>query len=102
MGRLQAEGGLPVRTTTLDSLIQANRIDPPHCIKMDIEGTELLALQGARETFQQYHPILFLATHGWEVHRQCCRLLESWGYAYELLSGSFPQDRAEVVARYRG
>jgi FkbM family methyltransferase len=101
MGHLQGEGGLRVRTTTLDSLVQANKIDPPQCIKMDIEGTELLALRGASQTFQRYHPLLFLATHGREVHEACCQLLESWGYRLQLLSGSSLEDRAEVVATYR-
>jgi FkbM family methyltransferase len=101
MGHLQVEGGLRVRTTTLDSLIQAQKIDPPDYIKMDIEGAELLALRGANETFRRYRPILFLATHGREVHHQCCQLLESWGYDCRVLEGGPPEDRGEVIAEPR-
>jgi len=102
MGHLLGEGSMTVSTVTLDSLVEEGKVLPPGYVKMDIEGAELLALRGASDTFQQFHPVLFLATHGRDVHRECCLLLESWGYEYQLLSRSSPQDRAEVVARYRG
>ena len=69
-----------VPTATLDSLVESGMILPPNYIKMDIEGSELLALQGARKIFQRNRPVLFLATHGRQIHNECCRLLESWGY----------------------
>lgn len=101
MGHLQNEGELRVQITTLDSLIQANKIDPPDYIKMDIEGEELLALRGASETFQRYHPVLFLATHGREVYYGCCQLLESWGYECRVLQGGPEEDRSEVIAEFQ-
>jgi FkbM family methyltransferase len=56
MGHLKAEGNTYVQTTTLDSLLQAQLIDPPHYIKMDIEGAELMALHGASECIQRHRP----------------------------------------------
>lgn len=100
MGHLAPEGKLRVRTATLDSLVFEKRLCPPNIIKMDIEGAELLALRGSSQTFQRYRPALFLATHGCEVHRECCRLLESWRYECRLL-GTFSEDRGEVVAKFR-
>lgn len=101
MGCLASDGdiGIEVATATLDSLVEQGRILPPNCIKMDVEGAEFLALQGARETFRRYRPVLFLATHGQEVYRQCRYLLESWGYAWRDLG--FIGDFGEVVAEFR-
>jgi FkbM family methyltransferase len=101
MGRLQPGGNLSVRTVTLDQLLQEQRIAPPNCIKMDIEGAEFRALSGARACFQNHKPTLILATHGREVHGQCCQLLHSWGYDCRLLQGGPEEDRAELIAMPR-
>jgi len=82
----------------LDALIRENRTAPPNYIKMDIEGAEFRALLGAKECFARFRPTLFLATHGGDVHIDCCRLLESWHYTLET-SRQTDLDRAEVVAR---
>jgi FkbM family methyltransferase len=97
MGRLTSEGEIEVPTATLDSLLQDGSILPPNYIKMDIEGAEYQALLGARMCFEQYRPILFLATHGKQVHEQCCDLLQSWGY-YVTLIGTPDGDLAELIA----
>jgi FkbM family methyltransferase len=99
MGRLQAKGNLLVRTVTLDLLLREQRIAPPSVIKMDIEGGETRALTGASECFQRYRPKLILATHGKEIHRQCRRLLDSWGYECQILQCEPDHDRAEILAR---
>jgi FkbM family methyltransferase len=80
MGRLRESGDLCVRTSTLDALLSEDKLAPPNCIKMDIEGAEFQALLGARRCFTRYRPKLFLATHGNEVHEACCRILHSWNY----------------------
>jgi FkbM family methyltransferase len=53
-----------IQVTTLDSDIARYRLPAPHLIKIDIEGWELEALQGARRTLLGYHPALFLEMHG--------------------------------------
>jgi FkbM family methyltransferase len=98
MGHLGQGGNLSVRSETLDSLLQKEEISPPHYIKMDIEGAELRALRGASNCIQLHRPVIYLATHGREVHEECCQLLESWGYTCTLL-GVFANDRGEIVAR---
>jgi FkbM family methyltransferase len=80
MGRLSHTGCLPVSVASLDDLLEQGRLVPPHSIKMDIEGAELLALRGAQKCIQQHRPIIFLATHGRDIHAACCSLLESWEY----------------------
>ncbi|HEY3855119.1 MAG TPA: FkbM family methyltransferase [Verrucomicrobiae bacterium] len=44
------------RVITIDSLVRDEHISPPSLIKMDIEGGELCALSGARETISNHKP----------------------------------------------
>jgi FkbM family methyltransferase len=53
-----------VEITTLDREIATNALPAPDLIKIDIEGWELQALQGARATIHAHHPALFLEMHG--------------------------------------
>jgi FkbM family methyltransferase len=53
-----------VQITTLDHDIAAAKLPAPDLIKIDIEGWELEALKGARETLAAHHPALFLEMHG--------------------------------------
>jgi FkbM family methyltransferase len=101
MGRLEGGGKLNVLTATLDGLLQQGRILPPSVIKIDVEGAELLALRGSREVFQQFRPVLFLATHGREVHAECVQLLALWKYECKDLGDGACKDSGEIVARYR-
>ena len=100
MGCLSSEGSITVPTATLDSLVQDGRIPPPDYIKMDIEGAELLALQGANETLRHYKPVIFLATHGREIRLGCSRLLETWGYELRNIGESSDPDHSELFAKF--
>jgi FkbM family methyltransferase len=100
MGHLAGEGSLAVATATLDSLAESGTIASPDFIKMDIEGAELSALRGASFIFQRYRPVLFLATHGCDVERECRKLLESWDYEVEEI-GKNGSDRKELLAKNR-
>jgi FkbM family methyltransferase len=53
-----------IQITTLDHDIAAATLPAPDLIKIDIEGRELEALRGARETLSVHHPALFLEMHG--------------------------------------
>ena len=52
---------------TLDDYVNSNGINKIHAIKMDIEGAEKFALQGAMQSLSHHHPVVFL-----EVCRETC------------------------------
>ncbi len=65
---------IPIRT--LDSF----SLRACHFIKIDVEGMELAALQGARETIQRHRPILFLENDRKQNSPDLIRLLLRYGY----------------------
>jgi hypothetical protein len=67
---------------------------------MDIEGAEMLALRGAKSMLSRYRPIIFLATHGQQLHRECCSFLCSLGYVLRPI-GSASLDRADEILACR-
>jgi FkbM family methyltransferase len=50
--------GSVVRSTTLDLVCSASGITNIQAIKIDIEGAELLALNGARRILEEFHPLV--------------------------------------------
>jgi FkbM family methyltransferase len=52
-------GGTVVETTTVDAFV-ASRDARPAAIKVDIEGFDILALQGALHTAQRLHPVFLV------------------------------------------
>jgi FkbM family methyltransferase len=77
----------PTRTITLDRyVLDSGRI--PDLIKIDVEGGELLVLQGAEKLLSQHHPRLILGVHPFwlprtQSVRQICALLDRHGYRTE-------------------
>jgi FkbM family methyltransferase len=97
-GHLAATGNVRVRTLTLDRLLQDGGLRPPNLIKIDVEGAELDCLRGASSIVQNFRPVIFLATHGQEVHASCCRLLTHWNYRLESLDSRPVHATAELLA----
>ena len=52
----------------------------PDFIKMDIEGAEANALEGATALLEQKRPNMVIEVHGRDVEAHCIRILESHGY----------------------
>jgi hypothetical protein len=78
VSKITAAGDITVRTTTLDRLM--GELPLPDLIEMDIEGAEYSALCGAEQLLRKSSPVIFLSTHGRDVHRACCELLRTLGY----------------------
>lgn len=98
MGKLEPAGDLIVQVSSLDLLLDQGDTLPPHAVKMDIEGAEYLALQGASRCFARYRPKLFLATHGEQLHELCCELLRRWGYELRSIRPRVERGHAEIFA----
>ena len=84
-GHLCAEGGLAVRTISLDQEIDSGALPEADYIKIDAEGAELRILHGARKLLARRHPTLSVETHQWlpgfpTVREDCVRFLFELGY----------------------
>ena len=97
-------GGETVSTITLDQFAAENNIGHVDVIKMDIEGSELAAFQGAHDLLSKNHPVLLVEFHAivarqakWELV-ELYNLLMSYGYnAYELNRGRLvPFERSRL------
>lgn len=100
MGRLEPAGCVQIRTVTMDNMVFEKGLSLPDVIKIDIEGGERRALEGARRMLEQRHPLIFLATHGWQVHNECCIFLNGLGYAISGIEGEPPARTDELIARF--
>jgi len=81
----RAQYGLPPRTVRvkiarLDTLIDAGELPKPDVIKLDVEGAEAMALEGAKNLLSSAGPRLVIELHGSEVARQVAEMLWSFGY----------------------
>ena len=65
--KLVRDGEVNVPVTTLDALLY-NKPKHPTFIKMDIEGAELEALEGARKLIERDHPKLVISVYHGKVH----------------------------------
>jgi FkbM family methyltransferase len=97
MGKLAAAPGreagfasqLEVETTSLD--IFAASHPKPQLVKIDIEGAEVLALQGMRELFRTVRPILFMELHGELATASVWDQLRVARYHLHLMRGDYPE-----------
>jgi FkbM family methyltransferase len=67
-----------VAVTTLDAFLARSACPPPTAIKLDVEGAEVLALQGMRATLAAHGPALAVELHG--TREPFERLLAELGY----------------------
>jgi FkbM family methyltransferase len=75
---------LLVPAVRMDSLIdRGERV--PDVIKIDVEGAELLALQGGRKLLTEKKPLLFIEVHHICLMFQLQQLLPQLGYTVRLL-----------------
>lgn len=70
------DGGLVVDVTSLDDFLHGDRVS---FIKMNIEGAELAALSGARESIKKWSPKLAISAYHrpsdlWQVPQRICEL----------------------------
>lgn len=97
MGSVIVSGSYKVPVVGLDELLTAGVIPNPHVIKMDIEGSESVALEGAQILLAKTRPTVFLAMHGEDQQIQCECLQRAAGYRMYYLDGS--EHRPGVMLR---
>jgi FkbM family methyltransferase len=97
-GHLADAGALEVRTLRLDDYCAEHGL-APGAVKIDVEGAELSVLQGARETLARHRPVLFLSTHGADVHAASLAFLRELGYRVSPILGGDVEHTTEVLAQ---
>ncbi len=77
-----------VPSVSLDSLVETEKLSRVDVIKMDIEGGELAAICGARETLMRFHPVLLVEVadrslyHQGATSAQLLDLISTFGYRF--------------------
>jgi FkbM family methyltransferase len=92
-----------VEARTLDQWVEETSLQKLDLIKMDIEGAEVEALQGAVKCLQQYNPLLLVQAYhlrnGVRTYQACAEFLLSLGYS---VSESDPGSGNIVAHRAKG
>ena len=76
---------------SLDDFIYRDGNPPPQAIKMDIEGGEVLALQGMPRLMAEVRPLIFLELHGPEAARFTWEALTAAGYKICRMQRGYPR-----------
>ncbi len=79
-----------VATTTLDAAAQ--QFGVPHVVKIDIEGAEIAALEGARGLLANHAPRLLVELHDADLYRRYLELVSEYGYVTTSLDGARVHD----------
>jgi FkbM family methyltransferase len=69
---VSSAGNERVRTTTMDSMVAESGVSRIDCIKMDIEGAELLALRGSTGILEKFRPTILLELSDRTLRGQNC------------------------------
>jgi FkbM family methyltransferase len=71
-------GSLEVKTVSLDGFVNEHGLQRIDCIKMDVEGSEMDALLGAKQVIEKYRPAISLGLHPFAYNKIEERLGEIW------------------------
>jgi len=85
MGSICSTGSMTVQMLSLDYLYEAANIPAPQIIKIDIEGSECMALKGAQKLISECRPVIFVSSHGGELHQDCVSLFGELDYRVDYI-----------------
>ena len=100
-GHLDTNGSINVNTVRLADFC-AKRGIRPGALKIDVEGAEAAVLDGAKELIASSRPVIFLSTHGPEVHKKCLDWLRTAGYTMKPILGGDVEHTAEILCLPNG
>ncbi len=87
-----------VDTITIDDLVSMERLKRVDFIKMDIEGAEQYALNGARETLQEFTPKLAITVyHSMNDFSNIIHVINDMNLGYKFYLGHFTIYHGETV-----
>jgi FkbM family methyltransferase len=72
------------KVKTVDAFVRESG-NIPFCMKIDIEGSEHLALKGAIDTLRSHRPVIVMELHSIFCTLACIDFLKPLGYDFELL-----------------
>ena len=100
--KISTEDFIPNNLTTtslsIDDLVENENINEIHFIKMDIEGAELKALQGAIKTIKKFRPKLAISVyHSLEEYSSILLWIESLKLGYQFYFRHFTIHAEETI-----
>ena len=88
----------PVKSKSIDDLVDEKKLDQVNFIKMDIEGAEPFALEGAINTLKRYKPKLAIAIyHCPEDFSRIALFLKNLNLGYKFYLSHFTPHGAETI-----
>jgi FkbM family methyltransferase len=91
-----------VNTIKIDSLIADGKVKIPDILKIDVEGAELMVLNGASIFFEKHKPIIFMEVHNILMMFYVQKFLIGHGYDIKILNQSESTlSRCFIVARVK-
>jgi len=82
---------IEVMGITLDGFVFDENHPAPQMIKMDIEGGEVLAVQGMQRILAELRPLMLIELHGHEAARAIWSALVGAGYTIHRMQAGFPK-----------
>jgi FkbM family methyltransferase len=85
----EAQKPIVVDTITLDDFLAGEGVRAPDLVKLDVEGAEVLALEGMRGTMESARPLLLCELHGTRTEYEA--FTDSVGYTTTVLDAESPK-----------
>lgn len=80
MARVGTKTGVEVSMDSIDSLVAAGKILPPHLMKIDVEGHEPGVFQGAINTIKTHMPVIYFEAQESQNIPELYNMLDALGY----------------------
>jgi FkbM family methyltransferase len=78
-----------VPAVSFDHYVYTEGYRPPHVMKFDIQGSEVVALARMERLLREARPLIFIDLHGREAVETCTRLLRQAGYTFYMVQAGY-------------